>query len=498
MKHFHAIAVILMATALLFSCSSNKKRDVNLNPTCIEDLAGTRVVYPMGNLYFDWFDAHPGFCVGIISDGTDMLLNLQIGKADFGIIDSLEEYALHLEKYGLEAKFSGFLKHEYPMIFAKHVPELCEKFNAFLKEFRESGELDYLGYRWFGPVDSLHRLDDSVRLPTDGRKMIIAVSVARYPYTYFTESGPSGYQVDLMNHFSEWSGIVIEYKSMDYTAITQAMALKQIDCTMIPFDKTEEREKVVLFSDPYITDCGTIVGRISGDIKRPPIWQRVKTSVVDNLIVENRWVMMARGLWQTVLISFWSIIMATITGALLCAMHLSRRRWVARLSNIIVELVRGLPLMIILMIIFYVIFSSDDDKPLTMTVTAFAIYFGAYFSESFRTGIISIDIGQKEASLALGMKPAAAFMRIVLPQALLRIIPVYKGLVSTLIKSTSIVGYVAVIDITKASEHIRSLTHDAFFPLILSAAIYLLLSWLANMSLDAIERKITPKHRETL
>lgn len=117
-------------------------------------------------------------------------------------------------------------------------------------------------------------------------------------------------------------------------------------------------------------------------------------------------------------------------------------------------------------------------------------------SETFRTGIESIERGQWEAGAALGMKRFMIFRKVVLPQAMLRIIPVYKGQIITLVKSTSIIGYVAIMDLTKSSDVIRARTFDAFFPLLFVAVIYLLVSWVFGIGLDVMEKRITPKSRK--
>ena len=93
------------------------------------------------------------------------------------------------------------------------------------------------------------------------------------------------------------------------------------------------------------------------------------------------------------------------------------------------------------------------------------------------------------------MNKRQVLSKIVIPQALLRVLPVYKNQMITVIKSTSIVGYVSIMDITKASDVIRSRTFDAFFPLLMTALIYLMLSWLFGLAVDALERRLTPKHR---
>lgn len=145
------------------------------------------------------------------------------------------------------------------------------------------------------------------------------------------------------------------------------------------------------------------------------------------------------------------------------------------------------------MIIFYIVFASVDIDPVLVAVIAFGLNFAAYVSEMFRTGIEGVDTGQTEAGIAIGFSKVKTFIFIVLPQAARRILPVYKGEMISLVKMTSIVGYIAVQDLTKASDIIRSRTFDAFFPLIMVAVLYFLISWLLMLLLGYVERKTNPK-----
>jgi polar amino acid transport system substrate-binding protein len=113
----------------------------------------------------------------------------------------------------------------------------------------------------------------------------------------------------------------------------------------------------------------------------------------------------------------------------------------------------------------------------------------------FRTSIESIDRGQKEAATAGGFTKIQTFVYIILPQAMRQILPVYKGEFISLIKMTSIVGYIAVQDLTKASDIIRSRTFDAFFPLIMVAVLYFLIAWLMTWALGFIEISVDPKRK---
>jgi polar amino acid transport system substrate-binding protein len=121
--------------------------------------------------------------------------------------------------------------------------------------------------------------------------------------------------------------------------------------------------------------------------------------------------------------------------------------------------------------------------------------FAAYAAEIFRAGIQSIDRGQTEAAIAIGFTPVQSFLNIILPQTLQRILPVYKGEFISLVKMTSIVGYIAVQDLTKASDIIRSRTFDAFFPLIIVAILYFVIAWVLTLALERVERMTNSRSR---
>jgi polar amino acid transport system substrate-binding protein len=149
-----------------------------------------------------------------------------------------------------------------------------------------------------------------------------------------------------------------------------------------------------------------------------------------------------------------------------------------------IDIMRGVPLLVVMMLMFYVVLAGSGLSPTIVAVISFALVFGAYVSEIFRTAILSIGRGQTEAGVALGFTPLQTFIYIILPQAARAAMPVYKGEAVSLFKNTSIVGYIAIQDLTKASDLIRSRTFDAFFPLIIISIIYFVLAWLLGKMLD--------------
>jgi len=178
-------------------------------------------------------------------------------------------------------------------------------------------------------------------------------------------------------------------------------------------------------------------------------------------------------------------------------MRMSQNGFLQMPARIYIEVMRGTPVLVLLMLIFYVLFASIDINPVLVAVFAFGLHFAAYIAEIFRAGVRSIDDGQTEAGIAMGFSKVQTFIYIIMPQTVQRILPVYKGEFISLVKMTSIVGYVAVQDLTKASDIIRSRTFDAFFPLIMVAILYFILAWVLTRALEYIEQRTDPELRRS-
>ena len=215
----------------------------------------------------------------------------------------------------------------------------------------------------------------------------------------------------------------------------------------------------------------------------------VVESFYDNLIAEDRYRMILDGLQVTLLITLWAAILGTILGGLVCWMRMSHRTWQQQVAKVYIELMRGMPVLVLLMLMYYVVMAPLDATGIVVAIITFAMNTAAYISEMLRTTIQGIDRGQTEAGLALGFTPRQTFFKIVLPQVIKAVMPVYQGEVISLLKGTSIVGYIAVADMTRASDLIRSRTFDAFFPLIVTAIIYFLMAWLIGLLLQSVVQR---------
>ena len=210
------------------------------------------------------------------------------------------------------------------------------------------------------------------------------------------------------------------------------------------------------------------------------MFSNVAESFNNNLIVEDRYRMILDGLQVTLLITLFAAVLGTILGGLVCWMRMSRRRWLQQVARVYIDLMRGTPVLVLLMLMYYVVMAPVDATGIVVAIVTF---------EMLRTTIQGIDRGQTEAGLALGFTPRQTFLKIVLPQVVRAVMPVYQGEIISLLKGTSIVGYIAVVDMTRASDLIRSRTFDAFFPLIVTAIIYFVVAWLIGMLLQSLVQR---------
>ena len=214
-----------------------------------------------------------------------------------------------------------------------------------------------------------------------------------------------------------------------------------------------------------------------------------------NFVSEDRWHYLADGLLVTLKLTFFAVLLGLVIGftiAFIRNVHdnTGKLKFLNFLCNLYLTVIRGTPVVVQLMIIYFVIFGSVRiDKALT-AIRAFGINSGAYQAEIFRSGIQSIPRGQMEAGRSLGFSYIQTMTRIIMPQALKNVIPTLLNEVITLLKETSVAGYIALEDLTKGGDIIRSRTYSAFMPLIAVALIYLVMVRLLEYVAKRVERRL--------
>ena len=165
------------------------------------------------------------------------------------------------------------------------------------------------------------------------------------------------------------------------------------------------------------------------------------------------------------------------------------------ICKVYLTVIRGTPVVVQLMIIYFIIFGSVDISKVVVAIVAFGINSGAYVAEIFRSGIMSIDNGQFEAGRSLGFNYAQTMMYIVMPQAFKNVLPALANEFITLLKETSISGYIAIPDLTKGGDIIRSQTYDPFLPLFGVAIIYLIIVMILTAGVHKLETRLRTNER---
>lgn len=221
-----------------------------------------------------------------------------------------------------------------------------------------------------------------------------------------------------------------------------------------------------------------------------------------NFIDENRWMYLVRGLGTTLLITFFALLLRLALGFIIAIIRSTHDKvcterkghLLLRFGNVICKIyltiIRGTPTTVQLLIIYFVIFGSVNIDKVLCAVLAFGINSGAYVAEIIRSGIMSIDNGQNEAGRSLGLNFRRTMTFIIMPQALKNVLPALGNEFIVLLKETSISGYIALQDLTKGGDIIRSQTYSPFMPLIAVALIYLVIVMGLSKLLTLLERRL--------
>ena len=230
------------------------------------------------------------------------------------------------------------------------------------------------------------------------------------------------------------------------------------------------------------------------------ILANVKEDFYLNFIKDDRYLWLLDGLKTTLIITVFAVIVGLIIGFLVAIIRSAHDKSgsfkiLNAICRVYLTVIRGTPTMIQLLIMNFVIFGAVSINKIIVGGLAFGINSGAYVAEIVRSGIMSVDIGQFEAGRSLGLNYQQTMQSIILPQAIKNILPALLNEVISLLKETSISGYIGLMDLTKGGDIIRSNTYEAFLPLIAVAIIYLALVMLLSFLAGKLERRLRNNER---
>jgi polar amino acid transport system substrate-binding protein len=482
--------------------SAAKKQDAKL--ASVADLKDKRIGVLVGSAHDTYATKHfPEATILQYKSPSDVALAVKTGKVDAALFDAepLREIMRQDDSFGLLG--DSLFTFDVGVGFKKDNQTLRDQFNRFLAEIKQNGVHRDMIQRWMEQGDM--RMPVIKNAKTHG-VIVAGVSDAGLPFTAIKDNRLVGFDIELCERFAAYLGKEVKFANMDFGSLIAAVSTRKVDMISSAIYVTEERKKQIDFSEPYY-EMGTNVFALGKNLaahdetepnvamESPAFFVNVADSFRSNIIQENRYLLIWDGLKTTVIISIFATLFGTLLGALICFMRMSSRTVLNLPARIYINILRGMPVLVLLMLIFYVVFASVDINPVLVAVIAFGMNFAAYVSEIFRSGIEGIGKGQIEAGIAMGFTKFKTFVYIVLPQTVQRILPVYKGEFISLVKMTSIVGYIAVQDLTKASDIIRSRTFDAFFPLVMVAILYFVIAWILMLGVEYLERITDPKYK---
>ena len=218
--------------------------------------------------------------------------------------------------------------------------------------------------------------------------------------------------------------------------------------------------------------------------------------IYSTLIENNRWTLFINGLLVTLMIAAIAVVLGVVIGSIVAIAKVNAHRhknlkWLEVICDIYITVIRGTPIVVQLLIMYFIVFASSSiDSAPYVAALAFGINSGAYVAEIVRAGIQSVDRGQTEAGRSLGLTNGMTMREIVFPQAIKNILPALGNEFIVLFKETAIVGMVAVMDLTRAADMIRSRTFSPLVPLLFIALVYLAIVLVISWALRKLEQRL--------
>ena len=488
-----AVALLIgVVLTLLAGCAGAEKNVIK----DASEISTGKIGVMTGSIAEIYVDEHyPQATVLSYDSIMDAVLALKSGQADYVI--TAYTLALNYKKNNADLTYlpEALLKDNTAIAVGKDNPELLDKINGVLRQYKEDGTLDDIISRWVKEENTPYEQVD-VPAVSDGPELKVAISTGREPMVFGQDNQPAGLDCELIERIAYELGMKVAYSDMNFSALIPSLLGGKVDCIISNMTATEERAKQVNFSDAYFVNPQVAMIRNPEIYETQPWYESVKESFVSNFITENRWQLLAQGLLTTVIVSVLSAALGTALGFGVCLLRMNKRRGLSGIARVYIDVVRGVPVLVLLMLLFYVVLAGVNIDPVLVAVITFSINFSAYVSELMRTSIESVDAGQVEAATATGFGKLQRFTLIVFPQAARIALPVYRGELISMVKMTSVVGYIAIMDLTKASDIIRARTFDAAFPLIVTAVLYFVISTLLVSFLSKLESGIDPKKRK--
>lgn len=500
------VLVILLVAVANFYYNINEGKGEKWNTPA--DLNGKTFVSTVGSSYASMIEElFPDSEIIYVQDWADEDMFVTLGKADALLVEQSScEFVTEVypELVCLEEPV-GRLECRFSYAGTQFGEQLRDEINEYLAMIEKDGTMAEIWDKWDDPNEAPDHIDvPLMEVPSRGT-VHVATSLDWPPMAYQSGDQPVGYFIELGLRFCAYAGYEPELENVTIQSALAGIGTGKYDWICYGMVQTPEATDVYfstpLYSEPvYVVINKSNYGGYTEDEEEhgsfvEEFFEGINESFTKNFIVESRWKMLLSGLGVTAMLSILSGIFGTLLGAAVCALRMSSNTYATAFGRIYIKTVRGIPIMVTLMIIYYVVFGRSSMSAFWACVIGFSVDFSAYCAEIMRSGIEAVPYKQTRAAVALGFSGRTAFRKVVIPQAVVHILPVYVGQFISMVKMTSVAGYISVEDLTKISDIIRSRTYEAFFPLIFSALVYFLLAVLLTSLLKILQQRVDPALR---
>ena len=466
--------------------------------TSLSQLNGKQIGVQTGSIFGDIvLEALPDVQISYYNTYPDLAAALKSRKIDGFPGDAPVLQLMAAEDPSLTV-LSEYMDHfEYGFLLPKTESgeKLLAEINAWLAGIRESGELDKIIAKWTEGSEDQKTIPDYAAFPAPNGILTLGTEGAYPPMTYYRGDEIVGAEIDLAARFCEAYGYGLRVEAMLFDGLLPAVQSGKVEFAAAGISITEERKESVHFSDPYYSG-GTAMAVLKAEEKKASFWEGLADSFRKTFLKEDRWKLFVQGIGTTLLITVLAILFGTALGFGFFMLCRNGNPAANGITRFFLWLVQGMPMVVLLMILYYIIFGNVAINGAAVAVIGFTLTFGAAVFGLLKMGVGAVDPGQYEAAYALGYSNRKTFYRIILPQALPHVLSAFKGEIVGLIKATSIVGYIAVQDLTKMGDIVRSRTYEAFFPLIAVTIIYFILEGLIGVLVSRFSIDLNPKHRK--
>ena len=426
---------------------------------------------------------------------ADAIQALGEGKIDCVIDDEEPAKAFVAQNSNLKILPEEFSTESYAFCVARDNVKLAARINEALQRLKNSGVLDTIIHRHI--QDKLPVAWQKKAISRRNGTLVVATNATFPPYEYYDNGRISGIDIDIMQAVADDLGMKLDVEDMDFEAVITSVQTGKADVGASALTITKDRAKNVLFTTPY-TRCRQVIIVREGNLITQK--QSFSDKFKANFITDHRFIYLLQGLGNTLVITFFAMILSLVLGSMIAIVRTSHDRngglgILNALCQLYLTVIRGTPTMVQLLMIYYVVFASANVSKVFVAIIAFGLNSAAYLAEVIRSGIMSVDKGQMEAGRSLGLSYTQTMRYILLPQAFKNVLPAMGNELITLLKETSISGYIGLVDLTKGSDIIRSITYDALMPLGVVALIYLVIVMALSAGVNKLEKNLRKNER---